>query len=216
MDTQEQDDTLDTGVPEAAMDDTAAESEFVVEEKKRGRGSLFIFGLILAGVGATYLMMMRSGPSTAAAAAPETVAAQKTISQFLKSGNQNVALMEKMLRDTEKVVQQFLSYPSMTQIPLSDLRTNPFRHNPEKPATVADSETAARKKREEERQAALQAVQGLELQSIMHSESRRACMINNALFQEGQTVEGFTVEKITAAAVIVKSGPFRFELRMKK
>jgi Type II secretion system protein B len=71
-----------------------------------------------------------------------------------------------------------------------------------------------KQRREQARQAALKAVQELALQSIMFSENRRACMINNSLYREGQQVDDFTVDKISPQSVIVKTGPYRFELRM--
>ena len=40
--------------------------------------------------------------------------------------------------------------------------------------------------------------------------------INNALYLEGQQVDQFTVEKIEPHRVIVKTGTFRFELKMQK
>jgi len=194
----------------------ADDSTFVVEEKKpMNRSTLVLFGLIVAGVGGTYLMMMRAGPASAAASTTEAQAADKTITQFLSSGSTSMKLMESMLRNTEKVVQQFLSYPSMTQIPLSDLHTNPFRHSVQKPSADKLSE-AVTKKREEERLAALKAVQTLQLQSIMVSESRKAAMINNTLVQEGQQVDEFSVEKINPGAVVVRTGAYRFELKMQK
>ena len=62
----------------------------------------------------------------------------------------------------------------------------------------------------------LKAVQGLQLQTVMSGEVRKACMINNTLYQEGQQVEGFTIEKISPGGVVVKNGPYRFELKMQK
>ena len=41
-------------------------------------------------------------------------------------------------------------------------------------------------------------------------------MINNAMYQEGQDVEGFTIEQIAPQAVVVRNGLYRFELRMQK
>src|SRR5437660_1597989 len=72
----------------------------------------------------------------------------------------------------------------------------------------------AKRRKEEERQAVVKAVQGLQLQSIMHSTARQACMINNTLYREGQQIDGFTIEKITTSSVIVKNGTYRFELKM--
>ena len=50
------------------------------------------------------------------------------IKQFLDSGNIN--LMKQTLKDTEKVVQQFRTYPAQTQVPLASLHSNPFRELP--------------------------------------------------------------------------------------
>ena len=113
--------------------------------------------------------------------------------------------MEQMLRNTEKVVQQFLNYPSMTQVPLSDLHDQPVPPSV-RSAPDAENDAAERVPREEERHAMLKAVQGLQLQSVMCGDARKACMINNTLYREGQTDRGFTIEKISPNAVIVKNG----------
>ena len=42
------------------------------------------------------------------------------------------------------------------------------------------------------------------------------CMIDNTLYQEGQSVGDFAIEKINPSAVIVKSAAYRFELRMQR
>ena len=38
--------------------------------------------------------------------------------------------MKQVITNTDKVVQQFRSYPSKKQVPLDGLHTNPFRHSP--------------------------------------------------------------------------------------
>ena len=62
----------------------------------------------------------------------------------------------------------------------------------------------------------LKAVQSLRLQSIMYSETRKACMINDTMYREGDLAETFTIEKVTQTSVIVKNGVYRFELRMQR
>jgi len=121
--------------------------------------------------------------------------------------------MEEMLHNTQKIVQQFLEYPSVPQVPLSSLNTNPFRFAKAEPDGKS-AEDAAKKKKEEERAAALHASQSLVLQSIIHSGARKACMINNALYNEGQQVDQFMIEKINPNSIIVRSGAYRFELKM--
>jgi hypothetical protein len=195
-------------------------SEYIaVEEKKPkvNQTTLVMFGVIALSAAGVWVMYQRVGPGKAVAAPPpESVQAKKTINSFLDGGGNNIKNMESMLRNTEKVVQQFLTYPSMTQVPLSDLRTNPFRLRPAKPENTPTSDAAERRKREEERVAMLKAVQGLQLQSIMYSETRKACMINDTMYREGQNVGDFTVEKVTQNTVVVKNGVYRFELRMQR
>ena len=195
-------------------------TEFIATEEKKpkfNQTTLVMFGVIALSAAGVWVMYQRVGPGKAMAApSKESVEAKKTISTFLDAGGNNIKNMESMLRNTEKVVQQFLSYPSMTQVPLSDLRSNPFRLRPAKPENAPTSDAAERRKREEERVAMLKAVQSLQLQSIMYSDSRKACMINDTMYREAQNVGDFTIEKVTQTSVIVKSGVYRFELRMQR
>lgn len=190
------------------------DESFITGEETRqpmSKGTLIIFGLVLAAGALVYFMYLKTGPSAADAATSEARAADETITEFLSAGNTNIKLMEDMLRNTERVVEQFRSYPSMKQVPLSDLQTNPFKFSSAESPT---DDSMAQRKRDEERQAALKAVQGLALQSIMHSGAHKACMINNSMYQESDEVNGFTVERITAGSVVVRTGVFRFELKM--
>jgi hypothetical protein len=194
------------------------DTEFVGDGEKKKASPMVTFGLVLAVAGGGYLWYSNRGPSAASAAAAEADAASQTVSKFLDGGTANVAMMEKMLRDTEKVVQQFLNYPSMKQVPLGELQTNPFRFRAPKVegAKTDEDEILAKKKREEERQLVLKAVANLNLQSVIHSGVRKSCMINNTLYTEGQQIDDFVVEKINPGTVIVKNGVYRFELRMQK
>lgn len=196
----------------------AGPEETIVASETRqpvNQSTLVIFAILIIAAAGLYLMYRKAGPKPASAAvARETVEAKKTISGFLSGGQASIRTMETLLRNTEKIVQQFLMYPSTTQVPLSDLRTNPFRrHVPQNPF---GSDSASARKREEERLAILKAVQSLQLQSIICSETRKACMINNTLYREGQSFDNFTIESISPSSVIVKNGPYRFELRMQK
>jgi hypothetical protein len=195
-----------------------SETEFVVSEEKKSTntGLLLLLLLVIVAGGGVFFMYKRSSPASAGAATVEAAKANATISTFLNDGPNGMKVMQQMLKDTEKVVNQFLEYPSTNQIPLSDLKTNPFRFAPAKAASPSADAEAAKKKHEEEKLAALKIVQGLNLQSIIHSGSRKACMINNTMFLEGQQSDGFTVEQINPGAVVVRSGTYRFELKMQK
>jgi hypothetical protein len=191
-----------------------SETTFVTGETSKkpiNRTLLAIVGVLAVGGGALYFTHFREGPAAAnAAPTMSTTDANKRISQLLGGGTAD-------LKNTEKFVQQFMNYPSLIkQVPLGDLKTNPFRYS-----TTADPKSAApdpdvKKKMEAQRQAALKSVQDLQLQSVMKGEQRSTCMINNTLYREGQTVNDFFIEKINPNSVVVRTGDYRFELRMQK
>ena len=197
--------------------DGGVDSAFVVSGEKQplSKGTVAMFVILaLAGAG-TYFMYVKSGTQTAAAGTDPK--AQAVIKQFMTERDKNAVAMRKMLTDTETIVRQFTNY-RVDQIPLSGLSGNPFRISA---APAADGgsrldEEAQKRKREEERVAMLKAVGALHLQSVMHSDKSKSCMINNALYVEGQQVEAFTVEKIAPNSVVVRNGQYRFELRMQR
>ena len=199
-------------------DETGVDSAFVVtgEKEPLSKGTVVMFVILaIAGCG-TYYMYSRSSTQTAAAATDPKATA--VIKQFMTERDKNATAMKKMLLDTESIVDQFLNY-RVQQIPLSALSANPFRMavaGPDDGRPSRVDEEAEKRKREEERVAILKAVNALQLQSVMHSDSRKSCMVNNALYVEGQQVEGFTIEKIAPNCVIVRTGQYRFELRMQR
>jgi hypothetical protein len=207
----------DGNASEQAGEYGGEESGFVASEQVKPKVSavtLAMMGVIALGAGGVWFMYQKAGgPSTAtAASAAETAQAKKTINSFLDNGGQNVKNMEQMLKDTQRYVQQFLN-PMVKQVPLAELRQNPFR---QKANDGKADDAAAARKREEERQAMLKAVQALQLQSVMYGDTRKACMINNSLYREGQQVDSFTIDKINATSIVVKNGEYRFELKMQR
>lgn len=206
------------GVQESggAEDLSAALSEpeagFITEQPKKqlSAGTLAVGGLVVLIAGAVYFMYLRNGPQ-AAKAADATSSATTTINQFL-SGGQNAAQMKQMLDDTEKAVQQFRNNdPAKTQVPIAELKTNPFSQ-PTAAKTGNNADREAKKLREE----MVKAVQALKVQSVIHGGKRKAAMINGTLYQEGQQVGQFVVEKIGPGSVIVRNGKSRFELKMQR
>lgn len=182
------------------------------------RGMIIILGLVVLGGGLLYFMSRKAGPAEATAAV-EAQQADQTITKFLDNGEVSVRLMEQMLRDTEKVVQRFLNHNALKQVPLSDLQTNPFRmHAPTAAGSGAhhDDGGLEQRRREEERLAMLKAVEQLQLQSIMFGETRRACMINNTLYVEGQTVQGFTIEQIHPSKIVLRHREYRVEKTLQR
>ena len=195
------------------------DTEFTVpEEKPQGPNkNLLLVGVLLIGAAVVYFMYFKKGPDSAFAANAdgEKEVARQTIAEFLGGGRTNIVQMEQLLKDTEQVVGRFVAYPSATQIPLENLKTNPFRQFTDKKDVIApdESEMAAKKRREEERRVAIDTVGKLQLQSLI-SGKNRACMINGGMYREGQQVDGCLVEKISADSVIVRCNNYRFALKM--
>src|SRR5437763_2682118 len=91
------------------------ETEFVANQEKKPATTqlLYLLLLVAVGGGGMYYMYKRQGPAAAqAASSPESAKAAQTINTFLTSGPNGIKAMQSMLRDTEKVVKQFLEYPS--------------------------------------------------------------------------------------------------------
>jgi hypothetical protein len=210
----EQSQTENDGAADGA--EVSEEAMAFDSDKARNNTPLLFVGLLMIGGGIIYFMHLRAGPSVAAASA-ETTTATETINQFLTDGDKNILAMREMLKNTEKIVQQFAKYPSVPDV---ELETNPFRLGKPKPEKPTEDEEAVRLKKlaaakEAEKLEVLKAAQGLRVQSILAGKTP-TCMINSKMYVQGQEVEGFTIERITTAGVLVKQKDYKFELRITK
>lgn len=187
---------------------------FVAGGAKGGPNKLYLAGgAAVVAAGVIWFMFFRSGPQSAQAGTnPNDGGSQ--IKEFLDSGNIN--MMKQTLKETEKIVKQFRSYPGKTQVPLEQLRSNPFRElAPKADAPVATNSRDAERAEELHKQA-IAAVADVKLQSIVRGSKVRACMINNTLYKEGQQIGILKIEQVTTNSVIVSSGQYRFEIKMKE
>jgi hypothetical protein len=195
---------------EAADASAPSDIAFVPPAKSASRWNILGFFGILVLVAVFGIIHLRHGPKTASAAIP-AAQANKTITQFLSGRSKSVQQMRAMLRNTEKQVRIFETYPSVKQVPLGNLKTNPFVYQSD------DDSAAEAARRQAQQQAAMrQAAQALTLQSIMYSPNRGECMINNSLCAKGDKINGFTIEKINPNSVVLGQGMFRYELRIQK
>ena len=203
----------DSGDLNQTLSGNGGDEPYIGEDAKpANKNTMVLLGLAAIAAGVIYFMYFKKGPDSAEGALAAASQTDQTITQFLSDGSRNIEQMEQMLRQTERVVEQFRTYPSMAQKPLSELRTNPFRFHDL--SAAPEDAGMARRKREEERSVALKAVSALSLQSVMHSGAIKSCMINNELYKEGQQVDVFTIDRISPESVIVRSGAYRFELKM--
>ena len=196
---------------------SGGDANFVIGEEKKpmNRTTLVLLLVVALGGGGLYLMYRRAGGPKGADAAPQAVKANQTITQFLSSGDTSMKNVERLLANTRKMVETFLTYPSVNQVPLNRLATNPFRQSAPTKDGESSSDAEARRRRDEDRAVIKKAADGLALQSILHG-ARKACMINNTMVTEGQQIEGFKVETINKGSVIVAQGGYKFEIQMQK
>jgi hypothetical protein len=205
-----------TSSAEATDTDGGADFDpaFVAGGAKGGKNKVYLVGgLAVVAAAVIWFMFFRSGPQSAQAGTnPNDGGSQ--IKEFLDSGNIN--MMKQTLKETEKIVKQFRSYPGKTQVPLEQLRSNPFRElAPKADAPVAANSRDAERAEELHKQA-IAAVADIKLQSIVRGSKVRACMINNTLYKEGQQIGILKIEQVTTNSVIVSSGQYRFEIKMKE
>ena len=163
--------------------------------------------LALAGAAGVLLMARRVGPGNALAAESD---ANRAVKSFITQGPGDLKRIEATLRDTQKVVDRFGTFPNSQQVPLASLRTNPFKSADPAPADFG----TAPARPDTGRATALNDVARLQLQSVMVGGGGRTCMVNNHFCREGQDIDGFIIESIAANSVIVKRGVYRFDLRL--
>jgi hypothetical protein len=188
---------------------------FAAEEKKPiSKFNIFGFFGIVAALVVLCLMHLRGGPSAAAASAVPSAQTNQTITQFLSGGANDVRNMKSSLETTQKQVRTFQNYPSVQQVPLGNLKTNPFAYR----GDDKSAEEAARRKAEQDA-AIAHAEQALTLQSVMYSSranGHSACMINGTLCSVGEQVSGFMIAKINPDSVVLVQGTFHFDLKLQK
>jgi hypothetical protein len=203
----------------AGFGDELLESGETAEESSPQRGALLLLLLIVVVGGGGLFVMHKKAAPTAAVASAETTQATSAISAFLTNGNRNIAEMRDLLRDTEKVVDQFLRYPSVSQVKLDQLKTNPFELQKPKTVVVTNDGAAAKARLaalEREKAEMANAVARLSLQSILWSDKGATCLLNGRVCHEGEAIQGFVVKTIERTSVTVSKGEYSFKLALKQ
>ena len=198
---------------EAPADDAAMEFDpaYVAGGKKPVNKQAMLMGglLLLGGIGIWFTYFHK---------APEAASAESTDNKFSEVASFDagkIELMKQTIKDTEKVVQQFRSYPGRTQVPLASLHANPFRElapkeDAPKPQVNTDKDEELRHKN------ITLAVADLKLQSVIRGR-RPGCMINNIFYRQGDRIgDLLTIEEIKSGVVIVRGDKWRYELQIQK
>ncbi len=158
-------DSSDAAADEALAASTAPLSPEAAAKAKARRNNIILGVLALMGIAVVLKQFVFTGPKDAAAATiainaePSMGAMGKlsAVDQFLNGGAGDMKAARDLMRHTEQVVETFKTYPSVNQVPLAQLRVNPFRQSME--AKTTETEEEAKAKREQERSDALAAAQ---------------------------------------------------------
>ena len=190
--------------------------------KKRGRlqtpgvGGMVMVGVFRAGIAGLYLLSRGNRP--AEASAEQRLVEARVDSALLEldqAGGPDRAGPGKKL----SVVERFYHDSRSRQIPLGDLRSNPFVFKPppgKRKAAVALGGTKPKKPAvsPQWRQAS-EAARRMRLQSILFGQQTVAVISNN-LLTEGQQIDGWTVTRIRPRSVTLKWKDRTFVLEMQK
>ncbi len=192
------------------------------------RANLVLFGLFLAGVALVAFMSLRKGPqSTTAAEQQAEKNAHSAIDRFLQSQSPAAGPtapaaqgrsggLGKFMEDTRGLVEMFFNFTSKKQVPLEDLKTNPFRFASAKPE--ADPKSVQEQQAAEARAKLVETVKAdfarLKLQTIVNGPAGKTAMINSSVVKVGDTISQFKVVDIRPRQVLLTREDIEFTLEI--
>jgi hypothetical protein len=199
------------------------------------KANLVLFGLFLAGVAVVAFMSLKKGPHAVSAADQQAEKKVDTaIDKFLTThGAEKPSPAQpanrptspespdakKLLSDTRRLVDLFLNFTSKKQVPLENLRVNPFKFDATAEAVQNNPKSIAEKKAEEEArkkriEQAKANVKKLQLQTVISGPAGRQAMVNGAILKVNDRIEGFTVTDIQDRSVTLVYEGLTFTLEM--
>ena len=192
--------------------DKPQESEYltVATQKKRVRKSttllavLFIIGLLCL-----WFMINKSTPKAASAGSVET---EETLIET--AINRLTGVKSKIFNRMDEIVKKFYEFSDVPQVEVNELAKNPF-----------EVETFSANLREKPEAGEIDAKKlwqqqirykskGMQLLSIMQSNQRNCCMIDDKILYEGDSIEGFKVLQIGDSDVKLESDGVQIILKL--
>jgi len=192
--------------------DKSQESEYltVATQKKRTRKStrllaiLFIIGLLCL-----WFMIKKSIPKAASAASVET---QETLIETAIA--RLTGVKSKIFNRMDEIVNKFYEFSNVPQVKVDELSKNPFEVETflanlrKKPGA---GEIDAKKLWQQQIRYKSESMQ---LLSIMQSNGRNCCMIDDKILYEGDSIEGFKVLQIGDSDVKLESDGVQIILKL--
>jgi preprotein translocase subunit SecG len=186
--------------------DKSQESEYltVATKKKQVRKSttllavLFIIGLLCL-----WFMIKKSTPKAASGASvdKEETMIETAIARL-------TGVKSTIFSKMDEIVSKFYEFSDVPQVKVNELAKNPFEEETFA-ANLREKPEAGEKANEDARmrwqQQMRQRSQGMQLLSIMKSNQRNCCMIDDKILYEGDTIKGFKVVQIGDSFVRLES-----------
>jgi nucleotide-binding universal stress UspA family protein len=197
------------------------DGEYVVPEEKPqkvSRTTLAFAGMAVLAGGGLFLMKQRAGPASASAGvATVDTAAQNKIKKFLAGGASEVEEVETLLADSEMIRERFVSQTAEKQVPLGELKTNPFWREQqdaeaEQAKEVLESEAYAARLAAERERLRREAKESLQKDvarvrvDLVLLGSRPTCQINGQFLRVGDSVDDLLITAITDDGVTLRRG----------
>lgn len=207
----------DTSLTDGPAVTTKPDGEMLTKRRRRGfdRTTAGVVALVALGGAGLYYMHARTAAAVAMVAAADTKAAK--VDAMLTGGRDGLAALSRDVDTTRATIERFTTRDTIVLAAAGLTDRDPFVFQSLEPvATSTVVQSTNNVARDAAKAKALAAAQRLQLQSIMYGSARRSCLVDGKLYFEGQTLGEFTLSRISQDAVLLQTGEFRFELRLRK
>ncbi|MHC4070079.1 MAG: hypothetical protein ACYS18_09830 [Planctomycetota bacterium] len=162
----------------------------VAQEKNVRKTTYILITVFCIGIICLWFMAKKSTPQQAAAETPSPEEAQieRVIARF--GGTRS-----EILSSTDEIVRKFHEFSDVEQVGVDELVKNPFRYDLFLD-DLSGSDNYAWESDEAEAMRQEQMARGMQLLSIMRSETGSCCMIDDKLLYEGDSIKDFKVCQI--------------------
>ena len=189
---------------DGASPDTGEAQEYLTvaaNSKSLRRSTILVAILVAMGLAGLGYMIRQSRPQ---AASGQTSAQEENKIELAISRLTGVS--SEMVSRMDEIVSKFYEFSDVFQVGVGELAKNPFEAEilagaiqEEVRTTQDDTERAALIRRERLKKQA----SALKLLSVMRSENGNACMINDRILHQGDTIEGFSITRIGGDSVLL-------------
>jgi hypothetical protein len=164
-------------------------------------------GVFIVGVALVALLSLRGGPSKANATDRD---AEQKVDLFIAQSQQQQGKTVQSFQDTKQVVSDFYNYASRRQVPVDDLKSNPFIFG-KSPTTTGNVSEGMTPRRLAELQ---RLCASYRLQSILMGARGGTAIIDSNFVAVGHRVGPFTVKAIYPKSVDLVCEGTTFTLRL--